>query len=127
RTGARTDIEVEALCAALAESDALQLAGIETYEGVISGEDAETRIRAHLTRVRNICFALLEQQKFTTEQVILTGAGSAWYDLVSEIFTEKKHPRVLPVIRPGCYLIHDQGIYLEAQNNVRQRLGDSCT
>ena len=127
RTGARTNAEVQALCKALATCDALQLAGVETYEGVINGDNMQERIRDHLVRVRDTCFTLLQENRFDTEQVILTGAGSAWYDLVSEIFTDIKHPRVLPVIRPGCYLIHDQGIYLEAQNNLRQRMGDSCT
>ncbi len=62
--------------------------------------------------------------------MILTGAGSAWYDVVMEEFgpvRELSHAQeILPVLRPGCYLIHDQGIYWEAQSQIMARLPRDC-
>ncbi|EAR55504.1 predicted amino acid aldolase or racemase [Photobacterium sp. SKA34] len=45
---------------------------------------------------------------------MVTGAGSAWYDIVAECFN--KQQELEAIIRPGCYAIHDTGIYLDAQN-----------
>ncbi|MCW8125732.1 amino acid deaminase [Microbulbifer halophilus] len=122
RCGCRSREAVEAVCAAVAAQPALALAGVETYEGLIHGEHAEARVREHLISVRDLCIDLLREECFDTERAILTGAGSAWYDLVAEVFTECDEPRLLPVIRPGCYLIHDCGIYREAQRQVMERL-----
>lgn len=126
RCGCRSDAEAEALCAIIAEYDSLRLTGIETYEGVIGGPEAPAKIRRHLEQVRDLTLKLHAQGRFGGQRAILTGAGSAWYDLVAEVFGGADQNKVIPVIRPGCYLIHDKGIYLEAQRQVRERLGDSC-
>jgi D-serine dehydratase len=127
RCGCRNRQQIDAVCEAIAQYPALKLAGVETYEGLIHGTDAEERVRQHLIAVREICLQLLQQGRFDTQQVILTGAGSAWYDLVAEEFTNHKEARLLPVIRPGCYLIHDRGIYQDAQNKVMARIGEHCS
>jgi D-serine dehydratase len=63
-------------------------------------------------------------------RAILTGAGSAWFDVVAEEFARASASNVEVVLRPGCYLTHDIGAYREAQqrmaagNPVVQRLGD---
>ncbi|WP_081848056.1 amino acid deaminase [Microbulbifer sp. HZ11] len=126
RTGCRNTEDVNALCEELKRWPQLQLAGVETYEGLIHGENAEARVTEHLKMVRDICLSLLKREEFATETVILSGAGSAWYDLVAEVFTDHKAPRILPVLRPGCYLTHDRGIYEEAQAAVMARLGEHC-
>ncbi|MBU2884513.1 amino acid deaminase [Gilvimarinus agarilyticus] len=127
RCGCRTSEQALALGHAIAQQPALNLTGIETYEGVISGPNAPARIRQHLTWVLKTAQEVYGQGLFTGAKAILTGAGSAWYDLVVEVFSQADPDTFTTVIRPGCYLIHDQGIYLEAQQNVRQRLGDTCT
>ncbi|WP_198411361.1 amino acid deaminase [Marinimicrobium alkaliphilum] len=126
RCGCRTADEVLTLAEAVAQQPALQLVGVETYEGMVRGDQPEIAVRQHLTRVRDLTLRLLAEDRFDTEQVILTGAGSAWYDLVADIFGSTGDPRLLPVLRPGCYLIHDQGIYAQAQAQVRARLGGHC-
>ncbi|WGL16151.1 amino acid deaminase [Microbulbifer bruguierae] len=122
RTGCRDAAQVRALCEEIQHWPQLQLAGVETYEGLIHGECAEGRVTEHLQQVRDICLDLLTQEKFTTESVILSGAGSAWYDRVADIFVDHNEPRILPILRPGCYLTHDRGIYQQAQAAVMQRL-----
>lgn len=126
RCGCRTRAQVDAVVDAISEQSALSLVGIETYEGMIHGPEAATEVRQHLRFVRDTCLDLLEQGRFDTETVILTGAGSAWYDIVADEFMATTDARVQVVIRPGCYLIHDQGIYLEAQNKIMARLPASC-
>jgi D-serine dehydratase len=127
RCGCRSAQQIQDVCQAVAAQTALKLAGVETYEGMVRGADAADRIRQHLVAVRDTALQLLQQGYFDTEQIILTGAGSAWYDIVAEVFTDHDEPRLVPVLRPGCYLIHDRGIYLDAQSKVMARLGDSCS
>ncbi|WP_105103115.1 amino acid deaminase [Microbulbifer pacificus] len=122
RTGCRSSAQLHALCEEMERWPQLQLAGVETYEGLIHGERAEARVTEHLQQVRDLCLELLAREKFATQSVILSGAGSAWYDLVAEIFTDHDEARILPVLRPGCYLTHDRGIYQQAQAAVMHRL-----
>ena len=131
RCGCRTTQQVDEVLAALVEAPALQLAGVETYEGVIHGDNAEHRVRQHLAGVRETCLRLQRQGRFQTQTVLLSGAGSAWYDLVMEAFAPvrgagRAGQDILPVLRPGCYLIHDRGIYWEAQSRIMARLPRDC-
>ncbi|TLM74440.1 amino acid deaminase [Microbulbifer harenosus] len=126
RTGCRDSAQAHTLCDEIQRWPQLQLAGVETYEGLIQGERAETRVIEHLQEVRDLCLELLAQEKIGIETAILSGAGSAWYDLVAQVFTDHREPRLLPVLRPGCYLTHDRGIYQKAQAGVMQRMEGRC-
>jgi D-serine dehydratase len=133
RTGVRNEAgEAEVLAAIARWGEAVTLAGVEVYEGVLPDEAA---IRAFLRRAVATIGRLAAQGRFgSRERVILTGAGSAWFDVVAEEFANAQAaaptPRVEVVLRPGCYLTHDVGAYREAQqrmaagNAVVQRLGD---
>lgn len=121
RCGVRTAEQAMELATFIKNTDALSLQGIEFYEGVIHGENEEQEIRDFLLEVSQLALEFQQQTLFDTKQPILTGAGSAFYDLVTEMmacipdsFTK--------IIRPGCYISHDRGIYQTAQNLIRERL-----
>ncbi|MEZ9523837.1 amino acid deaminase [Enterovibrio norvegicus] len=95
------------------------LAGVEVYEGVIHGDDMENRIRAFIEDTAQFCQSLNNEGLIDTPDTILTGAGSAWYDIVADVFS--RYADLLPVIRPGCYVTHDSGIYRAAQEKVNAR------
>jgi D-serine dehydratase len=120
RTGIRDDQQLEAVLAALGRwSKALVLCGIELYEGVL--ED-EALIRAFLERAVAVTRRLTVESKFQRAPVLLSGAGSAWYDVVAEVFTAAAFGDAVEIIlRPGCYLTHDVGMYREAQAKIMQR------
>ncbi|WP_281222394.1 amino acid deaminase [Photobacterium sanguinicancri] len=118
RCGCRTEAEVHALAEFIAQCPALCLAGIEVYEGVIHGDNAEQDIRDFLATTVKLA-ETLKENTLIADTPIVTGAGSAWYDVVAESFAACQH--LTPIIRPGCYLIHDTGIYQDAQNNVMKR------
>lgn len=143
RTGVRNDAQEKAVLEALQRwPDALSLAGVELYEGVLSNE---ADIRLFLKRVSDAAeridsvggFAPAHggsspSQAATALRPILSGAGSAWYDVVAEVFTENGlHRRFDVVLRPGCYLTHDVGAYRNANervhshNPVAQEMGRS--
>lgn len=119
RCGCRTAEEVRALAKEINNASHLSLAGIELYEGVIHGEEAEQTIRVFLDSTIALTKQLFKQYPSTFDRPIITGAGSAWYDVVAEQFSS--HDDLLCIIRPGCYAIHDTGIYEEAQSQVLTR------
>jgi D-serine dehydratase len=89
------------------------------YEGVLA-EEAE--IRDFLRRAVDTLRRLKEEDCFDRARPILTGAGSAWYDVVAEEFApDKLGVDAEVVLRPGCYLTHDVGIYKKAQADIQQR------
>lgn len=110
RTGARNDEAQTSLLNAIAQwPQSLALAGIEVYEGVLK---EEASIRAFLQRASQQLKKLQHQKCFSTEKIILTGAGSAWFDLVAEEWSDlADDPSLDIILRPGCYLTHDVGAY----------------
>ncbi len=117
RAGVRDDAQLQSTLDALARwPQALSLDGIEIYEGVLKDEPS---IRQFLQRAVDVTQSLARESHFQRSPILLTGAGSAWYDVVAEVFTAApfQHP-VEIVLRPGCYLTHDVGAYREAQTRI---------
>jgi D-serine dehydratase len=96
------------------------------FEGILSDESA---VRAFLGRAVDIASELARDSRFDRDPIILSGAGSSWYDVVAEVFSKADltQPHEV-VLRPGCYLTHDVGSYREAQlrilsqNPIAQRM-----
>ena len=120
RSGVRTLAQRDAVLAALANwPGALKLAGIELYEGVLDDEHA---VRALLLQAVSWTGDLMQAGTFARSPVLLSGAGSSWFDLVAEEFQKAKLYGALEIVlRPGCYLTHDAGIYRHAHVGVMQR------
>jgi len=120
RTGVREEEQMRATLAALQNwSGTLLLSGIEIYEGVL--ED-ETLIRAFLARAVDATRQLTAEKRFQRTPILLSGAGSAWYDVVADVFTAASlGTGVEVVLRPGCYVTHDAGMYREAQAQIMRR------
>src|SRR5262249_34347503 len=57
-------------------------------------------------------------------EIILSAGGSAFYDLVVEVFRAARvrdPSRVSVILRSGCYLTHDAGVYERSFREVTQR------
>jgi len=120
RTGVRDAAQRNAVLEAIARyPDSLQLAGVELYEGVLKEEN---EVRGFLRGAVDITRALASEGRFARTPAILSGAGSAWYDVVAEEFAKATQAgEVEIVLRPGCYLTHDVGIYKKAQTDIFAR------
>ena len=120
RSGVRDDEQLKTTLAAVQSwNGTLILSGVEIYEGVL--ED-EARIRVFLERVVAVTRQLMLEKHFQRVPILLSGAGSAWYDMVAEVFTAANFGNdVEIVLRPGCYLTHDVGAYREAQAKIMKR------
>ncbi len=120
RAGVRDDGQLQAVLAALSRwRNVILLSGVEMYEGVL---DDEVAIRAFLERAVDITRALLAEERFQRMPALLSGAGSAWYDVVAAVFTAAGFGADVEIIlRPGCYLTHDVGAYRAAQTKILER------
>lgn len=127
RTGVRNREQLQAVSVALDSwRDSLVLCGVELFEGLVSDERA---IRDFLQNAVNITKQLSQANRFQRTPIILSGAGSAWFDVVAELFSKAKFDTEIEILlRSGCYLTHDAGVYRDAQtrmmkeNSVAQKM-----
>jgi D-serine dehydratase len=117
RTGVRDEEQLQAVLAGLSRwKDSIALSGVEIYEGVLHDEAS---IRAFLQRAVEVTRQLAAEHRFQRAPVLLSGAGSAWYDVVAEVFSAAGFGNSVEIIlRPGCYLTHDVGAYRDAQARI---------
>ena len=100
--------------------NSIRLCGVEVYEGVLDNEPA---IREFLQRAVELTRHLQSENRFA-QKPILTGAGSAWFDIVAEEFTAARFSAPVEIVlRPGCYLTHDVGAYRRAHERMRHDNG----
>ena len=114
----RDEAQWQAVLEALAQAQGtVKLAGVEVYEGVLKDEAV---IRAFLQRAVEAVHALARAGRLERAPAVLSGAGSAWYDVVAEEFSKADIGVPLDVVlRPGCYLTHDVGAYRAAQTRIQ--------
>ncbi|MFW6639074.1 alanine racemase [Nocardiopsis algeriensis] len=105
RTGCRTRQELLDTARAVAEAPGLELAGVAGYEGPL-GEDADG-VRGFLRDLVDDAAALTREH--AVERPIVSVGGSAWFDLVAEEISGR--PDLVPILRSGAYVAHDDGLY----------------
>lgn len=117
RTGVRNREQLESVLEALSHwSKTLVLSGLEIYEGVLNDERA---IRSYLHQALDTARELVRGGRFQRNPVILSGAGSSWYDVVADLFSNADAGAPTEILlRPGCYLTHDVGAYRSAQERI---------
>lgn len=117
RTGVRNDAQLNGVLEALSHwEQTIALDGVELFEGVL---DDEASIREFLESATAITRKLMGEKRIHRTPVLLSGAGSAWYDVVAEVFSSTGlGESVEIVLRPGCYLTHDVGAYRKAQQRI---------
>lgn len=126
RTGCRDDSQVDETVAAIDRSTSLHLAGVEAFEGVLSGhDDAMTQVDLLLERVVATARRLDADGQFAgADEIVLSAGGSAFPDRAAAAFgsgwTSSRPLRT--VLRSGCYVAHDHGMY-EDSTPFGRRLG----
>jgi D-serine dehydratase len=117
RCGVRDDAQLEQVLGALAHwGKTIRLCGVELYEGVLK---EEKEIRALMQRACDVTRTLLKRNAFARGPALLSGAGSAWYDVVAEEFAAADFGDAVEIVlRPGCYLTHDVGNYETQQKRI---------
>jgi D-serine dehydratase len=120
RAGVRDEEQLQSVLNALSRwGETIVLCGIEIYEGVLDQEDL---IRAFLQHAVAVTRKLAAENRFQRSPILLSGAGSAWYDVVADVFSAANFGDAVEIVlRPGCYLTHDIGVYREAQAKIQRR------
>lgn len=126
RTGCRTGAQARAIAERLARMpQAAVLTGIEGYEGSIRGADrdeVEARIGDFLSRMAATAGEFAAAGLFGGREILLTAGGSAYFDLVAKALRRPAFDRPSRVVlRSGCYIAHDSGIYEQAIARVLER------
>ncbi|GAB3784677.1 amino acid deaminase [Dyella agri] len=122
RCGVRDASALTALVDAIAAAPAIALCGVEGYEALIGGEHAVDRIRAYAGQLVATLHGLMDAGAFADRKPIVTAAGSQWFDLIAEAFDRVDlRERCTPVLRPGCYVVHDHRSYRDALAEVKAR------
>jgi D-serine dehydratase len=89
------------------------------YEGIL---DNETAIREFLKRAIGVTRTLAAEKRFQCNPILLSGAGSAWYDVVADALAAAEFGDAVEIVlRPGCYVTHDVGAYRLAQARILER------
>jgi D-serine deaminase-like pyridoxal phosphate-dependent protein len=117
RTGCRTEDEAMEVAERVRRSGRLELAGVAGFEGTLCHDRSPAcveRVRGYLDGMRTLAGRLLDRGAFDdAAEVVLTAGGSAFFDLVVERL-RAPWPSDVPVrvvLRAGCYVAHDSGMY----------------
>lgn len=124
RTGTRTWEEALAVAEAARRSPALRLVGVAGYEGAVTEDDDSASLEA-VRRYLQLVAQTFRQLAplFECREPLLSAGGSAYFDLVEEVFspllhgTDPKRPRVL--LRSGVYVVHDDDLYSRIAPHTR--------
>lgn len=118
RAGCR-DVETALAVLDAARAAGLVVSGVEAYEGLVQAPDAEARearVRAFVDSVVTVARACRGR---LGEAPLLTAGGTSFPDLVAAGFTGAEGFR--PLLRSGCYLSGDHGIYAAALARLAAR------
>lgn len=127
RTGVRDANAALGLAREIASLPGLRLSGVGAYEGIVAGvqADREATVSALMTRLRETTTACADEGLFATPEIIVTAGGSEFFDLVGDGLTDwpELGLPVRPVIRSGCYIMHDSIAYDRAFDRLLERSG----
>ena len=114
RTGCRGADAIDEVARAAADSARLRLVGVAGYEAAVGHDvtaDGYAVVRAYLREMRSAVTRLAGH--FEADEVVVTAGGSTYFDAVAEELTGDWPAglRVRTILRSGCYLTHDDGLY----------------
>lgn len=119
RTGIRNEVQEEEVLNELRNwSKSISVIGVEFFEGVFQ---EETEIRPFIAWALSRVQKLASDNIFSHDEVIITAAGTAWFDVVASDFLEFEKNcsiQLKKIVRSGCYLIYDNGMYSNMEKRV---------
>jgi len=113
---------------AVAGAPGLALAGFEGYEGLLVSSDRGVDLAAVAAFVDQLGALVLEADDeglFEGTHIVASAGGSAYFDLVARGFARLpglSRPLVT-ILRSGCYLTSDHGMYQDALSELDAREG----
>jgi D-serine dehydratase len=131
RTGCRSiEAAADVAAAIQAAKPHLALRGVEGFEGLINAEPAAKRaaeVRAFLNFLAAIAKRGIAEHWFALDgknggEILVTAGGSAEFDLVAETWRSGNFGAPIKIVlRSGCYLTHDSGLYEHRFHDIAAR------
>jgi D-serine deaminase-like pyridoxal phosphate-dependent protein len=120
RAGVRTRAAAHEVCRAARAASNLRMAGVEGYEGAVGSRRSPADLAAvdgYLEELRAVLVELADEDLFDAHGPVLVSAGgSKFFDRVIHVLGRDAdfggHATSL-VLRSGCYIVHDHGLYSE--------------
>lgn len=130
RTGCREIDDAVAVAHRIRASPRLRLAGVEGYEGVVDFDsECFDEVDGFVDRIGSLAVAIDDAGLFDeVDEIIITAGGSTYPDRVILGLARDWHLSrpTRTVIRPGCYVTHDSGHYVETGPFGTREPTDSC-
>lgn len=115
RTGARTLAESVATAKVVHDAENVRLAGVTAWEGSLEGAhgvDGREIVAQFCGGVADTFRTLVDSGYLkTADRPVISGGGSAFFDIVVEKWSPLRALGAQIVLRSGCYLTHDDGEY----------------
>ncbi len=115
RTGVRGVAAAVELATTVADTAGVRLAGIAGYEGTIGSVREPAVLGAvddYLTQLRTLAGELIDAGLLPGRDAVVSAGGSLFFDRVAAILGPwARTADAAVVLRSGCYLIHDHGLY----------------
>ncbi|MDO6695403.1 alanine racemase [Aliiglaciecola sp. 3_MG-2023] len=128
RCGVREPSVAKALIQSISANQ-WEVAGFSAYEAVFEGanEHKEQRVRDFLKVLDATITLFVERQVILpNKSLIITIGGSEYYDLCASAFVDLQGKLdVKVVLRSGCYLFSDSGVYEKASIAIDERLANA--
>jgi D-serine dehydratase len=125
RTGVRDAATARAVAEAVAASAVLELDGVSAFEGLVArdaGQDAGA-VPAGVERMLGEVRAIVGELRgagLLPATPLVTAGGSSYFDrVVALLGPEAWSEPVHTVLRSGCYLTHDHGMYRDSAPQAR--------
>lgn len=130
RTGVRSRTEALRVAERAAQSPWLQLAGVAGFEGLIPGgarrSGVPVAVSELLGEIGEVARSLHEEGLCcSAAPMVVTAGGSSYFDQVVEFLSPDRFAfPVRTVLRSGCYVTHDHGLYHQTSPLTDRRSGD---
>ena len=126
RTGCRTLDQAAAVAQAIkGAAPYVTLRGVEGFEGIIDAptpDDRASKVRLFLDFLGSIARRGIDEKWFGEGDIIVTAGGSAEFDIVAESWRNGDFAAPIKVVlRSGCYLTHDSGLYESRFHDIAAR------
>lgn len=125
RTGCRTTKQAQELAQAIASSQAVQLKGLECYEGnagICNSQHDSQAVSDLILRVQEVATFCDQEKLFASSSILISAGGSAIFDLIIPLLkTKGLQVEVQGVLRSGCYITHDHIHYRQYLKLVEDR------
>jgi len=126
--GGRTGVRgVEQTCelAAFLRGLGIAASGLEAFEGVFNPDDTESSAKKVTDLLQQMVDAykqIGERGLFAPGLTYLSAGGSWFYDLVVDAFNAPEiEPKPQVIVRSGCYISHDSGLFKRAYSSLLER------